>query len=680
MPPEKRWRPAVTAPGSGEAAVEDWKNHPRLQKHVRRFLDSSDPGRVLSRYSAQAQNLDQEKLLRIAVHVGAWVALLPVEQAAVSSCGEDDVSRPSPVQLLAQILHLRGRAKITDWLQGVLHLVARRLQDVRRNVQGQAAAPWIELRRSMPKAIWRDLRTQRPAIPPTCSKPKEKPEPADPVKCLKRKPPPEQSEPAGARVAVEVESDMFPQSGGPAFEVVLASDFHLKISELGNEKAVRRFYHDEAAFSKANFDERSLQLDALEARLVKAVASESWDKVCSLIREAAAALAAPRQKAALEEAAAPMPEDAQELLQANLQSKLRKLVCKGLGYVDLSDAGTASQLEPALSFMKLLIERFKARGQLEEARAAKQWLRLQGILTGEAKTETDANLENSLTEASRRKEGTLRTTKGGVYTPGQKIQDNALVRNTGRDVVLTCNKCGVELRSSWVFDYRGKLQTLVPTNGHTACRDKYISVTGIPLVRDTLLDICPHNTRLSICVKCGGNSICIHKKQRFQCQLCKAAATTQSEVNLDSSQPEGRVKRRSVLKTTKGGVYTPGQKIQDNPLVRNTGHDVLLICNKCGVELRSSWVFDCRGKVQTLVPNNGHGACGGKYVSVTGIPLFRDSSGMLDICPHESRRSTCVKCGGSEICIHKKRKYDCMLCKAAGYKKRTRRQHGQFAE
>ncbi|CAE8598209.1 unnamed protein product [Polarella glacialis] len=381
-----------------------------------------------------------------------------------------------------------------------------------------------------------------------------------------------------------------------------------------------------------------------------------------------------------------MPDDAQERLQVNLQSKLRKLICKGLTYLDISDAGTASQLEPALSFMKLLIERFEVRGQLEEARAAKQWLRLQGLLTPEATTQAEANSERYLESSQLQGRVRMRvgprilTTTGGVYTPGQKIKDNPLVRNTGQDVVLTCNKCGVELRSSWVFDYRGKLQTLVPTNGHTACRDKYISVTGIPLVRDTLLDICPHNTRLSICVKCGGNSICIHKKQRFQCQLCKAAATTQSEVNLDSSQPEGRVKRRSVLKTTKGGVYTPGQKIQDNPLVRNTGHDVLLICNKCGVELRSSWVFDCRGKVQTLVPNNGHGACGGKYVSVTGIPLFRDSSGMLDICPHESRRSTCVKCGGSEICIHKKRKYDCMLCKAAGYKKRTRRQHGQFAE
>ncbi|CAE8587389.1 unnamed protein product [Polarella glacialis] len=119
-----------------------------------------------------------------------------------------------------------------------------------------------------------------------------------------------------------------------------------------------------------------------------------------------------------------MPEDAQERLQVNLQCKLRKLICQGLGYLDLSDAGTASQLEPALSFMKLLIERFQARGQLEEARAGKQWLRLQGLLITEATAQAEASLESSLTEGSLKRTGGLRTTKGGVYTPNPNIQDN----------------------------------------------------------------------------------------------------------------------------------------------------------------------------------------------------------------------------------------------------------------
>ncbi|CAE8624527.1 unnamed protein product [Polarella glacialis] len=737
MPPEKRWRASVAAPSSSEATVEDWKTHPRLQKHVLRFLGSPDLGRVLLRYAAQAQQLDREKLLRIAVHVGAWVALLPWEQAAASPSGGEDASQPSPVQLLAQILRLRGRAKITDWLQGVLHLVALRLQDVRQNVQGQAAVPWRELRRSMPKTIWRDLRTRRPAIP-ACSESKEQQEPADQVPRLKRKPPLEQPEPAGA----ETESDMLHQSGGLAFDALLPSEMHQEISELGNQKAVRRFYRNAAAFSNANLEERARQVDGLEEQLVKAVSSESWDQLCSLVKEAAAALAGPRQKAALNEAAVPMTEEAKERLQANLQSKLRKLICKGLSYLDLSDAGTAWQLKPALSFMKLLIERFKVRGQLDEARAAKQWLLLQGVLTAEATKEAEPNLENyskiPLTEASHgRVVIQTTTTVGGVYMPSRKIQDNPLVRKTVHDVLVTCNKCGVELRSSWVFDYRGKLRTVVPNNGHLPCGGRYVSVTGILLIRDTpvILDVCHHNNRRSKCVKCGGSDICIHQKQQFHCPLCLAAGckykkkVAQSEVRektselhgiaagasfvvheavdralqdskpagggpgceavaaargashsrsddstntkLESSQPEGSVKRSGVLKTTKDGVYTPSQKIQNDIHVRNTADDVILSCNKCGIELRSSWVFDYLGKVQTLVPNKGHSACGGKYAPRSAkVSIKLDDITHLDMCPHGSQRSKCVTCEGSEICAHKKRRYQCPLCFAIGFNKK----------
>ncbi|CAE8587388.1 unnamed protein product [Polarella glacialis] len=435
MPLDKRWRLVVAPPSNGEATVEDWKTHPRLQKHLQRFLDSPHPGRVLSRYSAQAQNLNLEKLLRIAVHVGAWVALLPLEQAAESpGNGEEDVSQLSPVQLLAQILRLRGRAEISDWLQGVLHLVAIRLRDVRRNVQGQAARPWMELRRCMPRAIWRELRSQSPSIP-ICGESKEQQEPADQVPCLKRKPP------AGPRAIAEAEFDMLQQSGGLASEALLASDFHSEISELGNEKAVRRFYRDGAAFSNSALEERALHLDSLEERLVKAVSLESWDQVCSLIREAAAALAAPRQKAALDEPAAPMPDDAQDRLQTNLQGRLRKLICKGLDYLDLSGAGTVSQLEPALSSMTLLIEQFRVRGQLEDARAAKQWLRLHRILTAESNLEGCRRDGAQIAEGKNIPTGEDRgSAKGGVYSPNVKLKRNPLVRNTGQDVILNCNK------------------------------------------------------------------------------------------------------------------------------------------------------------------------------------------------------------------------------------------------
>ncbi|CAE8594431.1 unnamed protein product [Polarella glacialis] len=395
----------------------------------------------------------------------------------------------------------------------------------------------MELRRSMPKAIWRELRTQRPAIS-VCGQLKEQQEPAGQVSTLKRKPPLEQIEPAGPIAAVDTESFMVQQFGSLASEVLLASDFHLEISKLGSAKAARRFHFDGTAFSNANLEERALHVDGLEERLVKAAASESWDQVCFLIREAAAALAAPRQKAALNEAAAPMPEDAQERLQANLQSQLRKLICKGLSYLDLSDAGTASQLEPALSVMKLLIERFKIRGQLEEAQAAKQWLRLQGIFTADATTQAEANLESSPIEDSCRSDVALitkgkaklmreeqGTSKGGVYVPNVTIQSNPLVRNTGQDVILTCNKCGLELRSSWVFECRGKVSTVVPCKGHPTCGGKYVHADAkirVKLDISSNLNICPHGNLTNKCVKCGGSQICAHKRRRDRCPDCLA--------------------------------------------------------------------------------------------------------------------------------------------------------------
>ncbi|CAE8594091.1 unnamed protein product [Polarella glacialis] len=336
----------------------------------------------------------------------------------------------------------------------------------------------MELKRSMPKAIWRELRTQHPAIP-TCGESKEAQEPADQVPFLIRKSPPEQIVPAGRPRAVEeAESPMVQQCGSPATAALPASGNHLGISKLGNE----RFYRDGAAFSNSNLEERALHVDGLEERLVKAAASESWDQVCSLIREAAAALAAPRQKEALNEAPVPMPEDAQERLQANLQVRLRKLICKGLGYLDLSDAGTVLQLEPALSFMKLLIESFKVRSQLEEARAAKQWLRLQGLLKDEAHTQAEANLESCGSDGAQSIEGKnvpigedRGSSKGGVYSPNVKLKSNPLVRNTGQDVILNCNKCGLDLRSSWFFEHRGKVSTLVPVSGHSTCGGKICS-------------------------------------------------------------------------------------------------------------------------------------------------------------------------------------------------------------
>ncbi|CAE8587166.1 unnamed protein product [Polarella glacialis] len=311
-----------------------------------------------------------------------------------------------------------------------------------------------------------------------------------------------------------------------------------------NDKAVLRFQLDGTAFSNATLEEQGVCIGNLEQRLVHAVASEAWGALCAIIREAAAALSAPRWKEDFPALGAMLPDEARERLRAGLQGRLRKLLCQGLGDLDLSDEGTAALLQPALAFMRRL---FAHGGRpLVEAKAGKQWLRLQSlILCGAADDNNNNNNNNnnhynnnddefsqaapqvaatthSVAEAYV-KHGPLRTVKHGVYTPNPRIQALEHVRSTDADVFLTCSKCGYKVTSCWVFERRGTLRTLIPGHGHAACGGKYVAHASISCIVDNkaILDICPHETQRHICVKCGGSQICMHRKRRHTCKLCK---------------------------------------------------------------------------------------------------------------------------------------------------------------
>ncbi|CAE8605693.1 unnamed protein product, partial [Polarella glacialis] len=178
-----------------EASVEVWKAHTRLQRHVARFLAKPTPAipGLLLRYQGEVNNNNNnnnsnntnndnddnddnnntnndndnnsnngeligcatQRLLRLAVHVGAWVALLPAERVAAAIS-----EQLSPAKLLAGMLHLllAENVRITDWLEGVLHLVALRLDEVFRDPGLNKRVQWVELRQSMPQSTWRKLR------------------------------------------------------------------------------------------------------------------------------------------------------------------------------------------------------------------------------------------------------------------------------------------------------------------------------------------------------------------------------------------------------------------------------------------------------------------------------------------------------------------------------------------
>ena len=80
---QQKWRVAAVAPApSGGAGAEEWRRHPRLQRHFRSFDASANQAAVLGRYRRLAAGAsDREPLFRETTHVAAWVALLPPEAA-----------------------------------------------------------------------------------------------------------------------------------------------------------------------------------------------------------------------------------------------------------------------------------------------------------------------------------------------------------------------------------------------------------------------------------------------------------------------------------------------------------------------------------------------------------------------------------------------------------------------
>lgn len=59
--------------------------------------------------------------------------------------------------------------------------------------------------------------------------------------------------------------------------------------------------------------------------------------------------------------------------------------------------------------------------------------------------------------------------------------------------------------------------------------------------------------------------------------------------------------------------------------------------------------------------------CGGKSICSHGVVRYKcktcDGDG---ICPHKKRKNTCLDCNGSSMCHHKKLRYRCRLCKGRG--------------
>ena len=124
--------------------LDAWNCCPRLQRHAEKLLSNPRPLGVLQRYKEKAHAQGTEKLQQFLVHVSAWVALLPTESTLLPAC----------VELLSELLRLRGRVKLNTWLHGSLRLVGHRVHaGLRGELPSSASVDWKCLKKHLPKKV-----------------------------------------------------------------------------------------------------------------------------------------------------------------------------------------------------------------------------------------------------------------------------------------------------------------------------------------------------------------------------------------------------------------------------------------------------------------------------------------------------------------------------------------------
>ena len=289
----RKRRIAAVAP-TPDGGAEEWRRHPRLQRHLTRFCTKENQEGVLNRYRRKAEAAsDQEPPFRDMTHVAAWVALLPFEAALLPDCARvlSLFLRRHPCGARSETSRKGASSDDLLWLRGTLHLVARRLKELRAEAPGGLAEHWLDLQRSMPGSVWRTLRASCPAI---------------------------------ASVGKEAERRGAVDEGA----------HHAVDAQAGREAEV-----------KAVLQEAAASLEAGDA-----------DRMLNAVIEAAAILSAPHRAAVQGEGAETMTEAALDRLRAAQQSRLREALLRLLGEgLDLSDPGTLQLLRAPLEKLKSLL-------------------------------------------------------------------------------------------------------------------------------------------------------------------------------------------------------------------------------------------------------------------------------------------------------------------------------------
>lgn len=281
------------------------------------------------------------------------MALLPEEVVAqLTPDRNHDVL--SPVQLLAVLLRLRGRAPISGWLQGILHLVAMRLVDSGNS----PSTHWRELRKSIPSKLWKELRSHCPATPSDSDQTSE-----------------------GYREACITPADAV------TLKMFLAKQ-KLKLS-------------CSPSLSEADIHDAVKRLESRTAVAFEAVNADAMLHICEDI---IALMAPPRKKATHDNTEVTMSEPAKDSLRCANQTRLRALLLQLLNALDLQDEGTNKLLFVPLQRLRFLLQgrEFKSLASQQQWDALYRLLEVKGDAvwgydqTGHKRRMTDNKAKASL--------------------------------------------------------------------------------------------------------------------------------------------------------------------------------------------------------------------------------------------------------------------------------------------
>eukprot|EP00928_Gymnodinium_smaydae_P090713 TRINITY_DN74472_c0_g1_i1.p1 TRINITY_DN74472_c0_g1~~TRINITY_DN74472_c0_g1_i1.p1 ORF type:complete len:456 (+),score=29.86 TRINITY_DN74472_c0_g1_i1:182-1549(+) len=417
----------------------------------------------MDKYAEASASLDRAKLLRCICHVGAWVALLP-EKDVIACVG---ASGRSPIKLLTQLLQMRGRGKMTEWMRGALQLVSRRAS--KHTLNESARSAWAELRRCLPTGL--KSVPKSPVLRSSCA------------------------------------SERFARKRLVLFEKELQLWSHID----DQQKAVR--------------------LRALEEQYGKLSSCEHLDPIQLrlFLRQVAAAISSPRALSA-HDTGVPMDVFASESLRhaSARQHSLRRMLTWAL--TAWREAFQDEQIEPILDHIRDFVTKFELmHGTISCACSAKQWRRLKAASEGRTNpsdADSVARVRRKHNEYQRRLT-TKSSQRDGVYTPAAEVIAYPYV-SQGPSIDLQCTVCAGIVTSCWYAKcgtrYGDKKRVIVPLNGHAGCKGSRLKPPRdiLKVNDDKSITFCSHGKCVSRCALCGGRDICVHQRLRFNCRVCSA--------------------------------------------------------------------------------------------------------------------------------------------------------------